>query len=303
MAILRDLQTRAALPLAARLVVGRATTAALRVQDKRVSGEHATLRWTGSNWEIRDLGSRNGTFVDGNRVGAGESASLSLGSKLSFGDPAAQYELADAGAPGAVARDIRSGALIGAIDGLLGLPSAEQPDLVVYCDLSGVWLAEAGDERREVTDGDVVEIGGHAFSLSVPEFADQTATVESGSTLDAVMLRFGVSLDEEHVQLTVIHRGHRDPLEPREHGYVLLTLARKRLEDRALPFAEQGWIDRDRLLRMLQLDANGLNVAIYRARGQLASAGIDNAVGIVEVRRGQRRIGIEPDRLEVGPLE
>jgi pSer/pThr/pTyr-binding forkhead associated (FHA) protein len=303
MAILRDLQSDAALPLAARLVVGRATTAALRVQDKRVSGEHATLRWTGTNWEVRDLGSRNGTFVDGNRVGSGESASLVAGSKLSFGDPAAQYVLSDAGAPGAVAREVKSGQLLGAKDGLLGLPSSEQPEVVVYRDFSGAWLAETGDERREVTDGDVIEVGGQEFSLSVPEFADQTATVESGTTLEAITLRFGVSLDEEHVQLTVISRGRRDPLEPREHGYVLLTLARKRLEDRALPSAEQGWIDRDRLLRMLQLDANGLNVAIYRARGQLASAGIDNAVGIVEVRRGQRRIGIDPDRLEVGPLE
>ena len=200
-------------------------------------------------------------------------------------------------------RQIRTGNLIGAVDGLLGLPSVEQPEVVVYRDLAGTWIAEAGDERREITDGDLLEVGGQAFSLSVPESTDHTATVESGSTLDAVALRFGVSLDEEHVQLTVSCRGQRTPLEPREHGYVLLTLARQRLEDRELPFAEQGWIDRDRLLRMLQLDANGLNVAIYRARGQLASAGIDNAVGIVEVRRGQRRIGIDPDRLEVGPLE
>jgi hypothetical protein len=53
---------------------------------------------------------------------------------------------------------------------------------------------------------------------------------------------------------------------------------------------------------MLQLDANGLNVAIYRARGQLAAAGLTDSAGIVEVRRGQRRIGIDPSRLSVGPL-
>src|SRR5262245_56689997 len=71
MAILRDLGSGEAVPLAARVVVGRASTATLRLGDSRVSGEHATVLWTGAAWEIRDLGSRNGTFVDGGRVGAG----------------------------------------------------------------------------------------------------------------------------------------------------------------------------------------------------------------------------------------
>lgn len=303
MAILRDLGTGAAVPLAARLVVGRAPTASLRLADARVSGEHASVRYTGTTWEVRDLGSRNGTFVDGVRVGAGEGRPLLAGSVLSFGDPAPQYELVDAGPPGPVARDVRTGAFVAARDGLLVLPSAELPEVVVYASPSGPWLAEVGDERREVEEGEVIDAGGHRFTLSLPALVEGTATVESGATLDTVAIRFGVSRDEEHVQLTLAHRGKRTPLEPREHGYVLLTLARRRLADRAQPPAEQGWIDRDALLRMLQLDANGLNVAIYRARGQLAAAGIDDAVGIVEVRRGQRRIGIDPDRLEVGPLE
>jgi hypothetical protein len=53
---------------------------------------------------------------------------------------------------------------------------------------------------------------------------------------------------------------------------------------------------------MLRVDGNALNVAIFRARSQLGAAGVCGAVGIVEVRRGQRRIGVEPDRLEVGVL-
>ena len=69
-----------------------------------------------------------------------------------------------------------------------------------------------------------------------------------------------------------------------------------------LPLAEQGWLERDQLLKMLGVDSNALNVAIYRARGQLGAGGIDGAAGVVEVRRGQRRIGIEPDRMEVVPL-
>jgi hypothetical protein len=303
MATLREVGSDEAVPLAARVVIGRAPTATLRIGDSKVSGEHASLRWTGTSWEVRDLGSRNGTFVDGTRVAPGEGRALVAGSKLSFGDPAPRWELVDAGPPGAVARDLKSGRVVAAEDGLLALPRKDTPEVVVFLDPSGRWRAEAGDERREVSDGDVIDAGGARFALALPAMVEGTATVEAAATLDTVTLKFGVSRDEEHVQLTVVHRGKATPLEPREHGYVLLTLARRRLQDAKLPPAEQGWVERDQLLRMLQLDANGLNVAIYRARGQLAAAGIDNAVGIVEVRRGQRRIGIDPERLEVGPLE
>ncbi|MEQ1504766.1 MAG: FHA domain-containing protein [Myxococcota bacterium] len=301
MALLKDLGTGHSVPLAARLVVGRAPTAGLRLGDKRISGEHATVRWTGGGWEVRDLGSRNGTFVNGDRVASGAAAGLAAGARLSFGDPAPQYELTDAAAPGPLGRD-RAGRWVGSVDGMLALPSAELPELVVYATSSG-WIAEHGDDRRPVADGDVVEAGGQPFVLSLPGGTDGTATVQAATPLEAVALRFGVSRDEEHVQLTLVTRSGRVPLEPREHGYVLLTLARQRLDDRAQPTGEQGWIDRDRLLRMLHLDANGLNVAIYRARGQLAAAGVEDAAQIVEVRRGQRRLGIAPDRIEIGPLE
>ena len=72
----------------------------------------------------------------------------------------------------------------------------------------------------------------------------------------------------------------------------LLTLARLRLEDADEPSAEQGWVDRDRLLKLLGVDANALNVAIYRARGQLPAGGVDGAAGVVEVRRGRRPLGV-----------
>lgn len=40
----------------------------LRVADRRMSGNHATLMREGDRWKLRDLGSTNGTLVDGERV-------------------------------------------------------------------------------------------------------------------------------------------------------------------------------------------------------------------------------------------
>jgi hypothetical protein len=47
--------------------VGRATDGAIVVLASSVSREHAELRKLDDGWAVRDLGSRNGTFVDGVR--------------------------------------------------------------------------------------------------------------------------------------------------------------------------------------------------------------------------------------------
>ena len=58
--------------LLSRHVVGRSRLADLRMTDPTVSGEHAVLRWTGREWELHDLGSGNGTSVDGRKLASGE---------------------------------------------------------------------------------------------------------------------------------------------------------------------------------------------------------------------------------------
>jgi hypothetical protein len=173
---------------------------------------------------------------------------------------------------------------------------------VVSVDSVGRWRIERDGELEPVRDAQVVVAGGASWRVRLPELQPGTATMNVAPTLDTVKLRFAVSRDEEHVAVTVVFRGDETKLEAREHWYTLLTLARRRLSDATEPTSEQGWIERDDLLRMLGTDSNGLNVAIYRARRQLDAARVDGASALVEVRRGQRRIGIGVDRLEVVPL-
>jgi hypothetical protein len=54
--------------LAARTTAGRNHEGELVVRASSVSREHAELKKTDAGWTVRDLGSRNGTFVDGTRV-------------------------------------------------------------------------------------------------------------------------------------------------------------------------------------------------------------------------------------------
>src|SRR5690349_15998165 len=88
--------------LGGRDLIGRSRTCTIRLDDPEVSGEHASLRWTGACWEIKDLHSRNGVHVDGRRLAPGVPAMLAAGSVLGFGRVDG-YTLVDAGEPAAFA--------------------------------------------------------------------------------------------------------------------------------------------------------------------------------------------------------
>ena len=71
-------------------VFGRALENELPVMADSVSGIHGQIRWTGGRWVLTDLGSTNGTFVNGNRV---QQAPLSNGDMVQFGFIAAQFRV------------------------------------------------------------------------------------------------------------------------------------------------------------------------------------------------------------------
>jgi pSer/pThr/pTyr-binding forkhead associated (FHA) protein len=75
---------------AARLTIGRATDCDRVVDEPTVSRHHAELRRDGGRWLLRDLGSRNGTRVNGMLVL--EPVEVRPGDRVALGD--ARYRLA-----------------------------------------------------------------------------------------------------------------------------------------------------------------------------------------------------------------
>ncbi|WP_068433821.1 FHA domain-containing protein [Piscicoccus intestinalis] len=79
---------RWSLAAGAQVVIGRSADADIRIDDPEVSRRHAQLVATGpGGWVVSDLGSVNGTYVDGRRV---TSADVGDGSVIALGpDPRA----------------------------------------------------------------------------------------------------------------------------------------------------------------------------------------------------------------------
>jgi pSer/pThr/pTyr-binding forkhead associated (FHA) protein len=273
--------------------LGRHPACDVRLEDARVSGEHASLHWRGDTWELRDLGSKNGTFLEGRRLVPGERVALQAGQSFLLGPSGTGFQLVDAGPPAARARHATSGRVQESAGSLLVLPDDEHPLASIFLEGSGRWLLESCEERRHVADQERLLLGGEEWVLELPSATTETLEGDV-SGLESLHLKIGVSRDEEHVVVTLVHGNQHTVLAPRSHHYLLATLARIRLKEHELPEAERGWVERDMLCQMLATDSNKLNVDIHRVRKQLSTLGIQDAASIVERRSGtgQLRLGV-----------
>ncbi|MGB4863206.1 MAG: FHA domain-containing protein [Tepidiformaceae bacterium] len=77
--------------LAGNMLIGRDGRAGIILPDASVSTRHATVERAGGAWRLADLGSTNGTFVDGRRIGE-RGVTVRRGAKLTFGNVVLQLE-------------------------------------------------------------------------------------------------------------------------------------------------------------------------------------------------------------------
>jgi hypothetical protein len=283
--------------LSAETIIGRATTALIRLQQSFVSSHHASLRWTDRRfWELRDLQSKNGTFVNGVRVLAGEKLRLELGDEVGFGSVSEPFVLEDVSPPRPMLIALEGEASPIFLDqSLIALPSGDEPDVTLFHAASGQWHVESRDQAGPLKDGDLVRAGQQSWRCCLPTTPDETDALDRFPSLFAladVELRLRVPRDEEQIDLTLFAGNRELSLGVKACYYLLLTLGRCRLH-RDLPAStevgEDGWISVAVLLDLLRVSEQRLNVDIFRIRQELRSAGVVDAAGVVE-RQPQRRL-------------
>lgn len=288
-----------------RCLIGRSRVCDLHLGARDISSQHAVVQWLGAHWELQDLASRNGTFLNDRRLAPGERAPLRRGDRLRIARQFGDWELLDDAAPTAMARSLIDGRVCIARRGLLALPDAERPEVTIHTGSTDGWLLERDGETREIHDRALVQIGADQWRIYLPSPGAQTFD-ESGRGLRIadLHLRFAHSIDEEYIELVATAGAQRIDLKARAHHYPLLLLARARAADLAQGVAppDQGWLLLERLLEMLRIEVSHLNISIHRSRIQLGHAGIADAVRLIERRQGTRQLRIGVSQLEIAPL-
>jgi len=158
----------------ARSTIGRGGASTLRVDHPSVSREHAELRDEGTHWCVRDLGSKNGTHLDGAAV---DDTRLPADGWLRLGDVYCEFRCLGADEAAAIARrahDRRTRATaltvgLGAATGFGDLLEGSLRAVIelARCDRGFLLLVDGGDCVVRVRRGVDADRGMSAFDGSM----------------------------------------------------------------------------------------------------------------------------------------
>ena len=289
------------------LSIGRGPTNDLVLADDAVSWHHAQLWMEGGLPWLRDLGSRNGTFVNGQRCMGAQ--------RLSDGDTVRLGPLLELEVRGRIddlparfrirhLEDVEANVrlLVSADRFLIGTGSdcdlrlAEGPRrlaTVLFHDNGEIWLGTSeGDHQVEI--GETFTVGGRSLRV-VEQPLDHAPTVDFGAVGYPYQLR--LSTGHDGPQATISEpSARRELLLTGNRGILLYVLGQQLARHRAegAPASEEGWCDTDTVIVGVwgrsKSTSNHLNVLVHRTRQQLEHKGFDP--WCIEKRRGGIRLRV-----------
>lgn len=291
------------------LVVGRASSCDLALRVPSVSTSHAMLRWRDPEWILGDLGSKNGTYLNGRRVASGmrNPEVLRMGDEIAFAEREEAWTVIDTRPPRPLLIPDDGSEPIPLSEGeLFAWRSKVETHGYFYCE-AGVWkLEDAAGNLLDLRPGESLHLGDATFRFHAPGPAPETPMAVdpiAEPTMEKMTLDIRVSPDEEAAAVTAQVDGERLELPARAHLYLLAHLARQRLVnmDRHGQRNDAGWVSVEEACHELAISTpEALAVTVYRCRKDFEQIGIREASKLVDrAKRGFLRIGIPPERLRV----
>lgn len=273
------------------VTLGRSPASDLVFPSERVSWQHAAIAVeNGIPW-VRDLGSRNGTFVNGERLAAprvicdgdvlGISPAVTLRVRVTgTAQPAVPRALVVEDIATGIRYPVRSERFTIGPAGDLRTSGAGATLLVTGPD--DLWLGVDGEDAPVAVDEPFV-VDGRAYAV-------RRADVERSPTLgaaggqplyDLVATLNGDSGAEATLVDPESGRTHR--VEGENRALLLYVLGKRAQADAtaAAPLADRGWMSDDDVANALwgrgqaSRDDNALHVLIHRVRKEVAAAGFD----------------------------
>jgi hypothetical protein len=285
-------------------MIGRWDGSHIVIDRAGVSKQHASIQWIGTQWMLRDHGSRNGTLHNGMRVDPAQPHPLRPGDEIAFGERDEEWIVADTDPPGLLLVPIEGGSAgtihVATAEEFRALPSRDDPRVTIVRGTDGSWCAElANGEIVELLAGAVVSLLGRRYEVAWPHAFEPTADpIRPLVEHDAAHVSFEVevSADEETASLTAMHDGWDRPRRVKECVplYLLAYLVRSRLEHPA-----DGWMEIEAACKALDLTREQLGVHVFRVRESLREIGLPQAGTIIERRKGWIRAGVDPSRIRV----
>lgn len=281
-----------------RCLIGRSGLSHLRLDNRRVSSEHCLVFWETQSWRVRDLGSRNGSCINGRPLTPGQPKPLQIGDSLRLGGTDEVWALCDDEPPEPCAVCEPTGGWRHGLQGLLQLPDDGSPSASIF-EHGGRWVCEGSSSMDRVETEQTVIVNGLPWKLLLPDLPGASDRTEEGSlVLGNLTLRFAVSTNEEHVALELVHGALTREVPSRTYLYTLLVLARRRVRPSSQD-DPQGWVHTEELARMLRCSREKLNVDIHRLRQLLRIAKVRDAAKIIERRLGTSQLRIGTTRIEM----
>lgn len=287
MAILKALDSQNIIYVKPTHIFGRDPSVADTVLNcDSCSRMHCVIRWQNGLWFLTDE-SRNGCYVNGERIEKGKSFSLTTGDTLAIGkDKGVQWVLENDNAPKPVL--ICENHQLIELSSLNILPNESSPECQILKN-GEEWVYESGHDYQAIDENFRCHIGGKEWTFYPNRLVQETKFYDRVNE-ENPKLSFNVSRNEEHVQITFELDGKSFDLGHKTHHYLLLEMARHQQQDNTQDSKDLGWMSNDLLLNNMRIDINHLNIQIYRAREAIRKCSSHWGQHLIERRRGEIRL-------------